>query len=261
MRKIYLALFLISGFVIGSCNKGYSDDVIEGGTILAQTSFEGSMLPFKHAHSGADIYTDPTAPDGSQVLRFTYPPGHPGGYSTDVVWVEFQQGYNEVKVEYYFKYSENFFFNRVDNKQIYVDTGDQTNFFLSAVDNNYIGGTGIQTEIQYVGQWGNIGEAERRWPNMSDVVIFPNIWYKVIFYFKLNTNGRSNGILKVWVNNTQIMDYSDVVFNTGSSANQPCYSLKFDPVWGGGGEPKPNATDYFYVDAVKIWAGPFKFRV
>ena len=98
MRRIALALFLTIVFVIGGCNKGDIDDMIEGGTELAQTSFEGSMLPFKHEHSGADIYTDPTAPDGSQVLRFTYPPGHPSGYSTDLACVAFEQSYNEAKV-------------------------------------------------------------------------------------------------------------------------------------------------------------------
>jgi hypothetical protein len=257
MRRIVLIQFLISIFVIGGCSDSDSDDEIESGTLLAQTSFEGSMLPFKQVHSGADIYTDPTAPDGTRVLRFTYPPGHPSGYSTDNVWVWFEQGGNEVKVEYYFKYSENFFFHRVDNKQLYVDVGDQTNFFISAVDTNYIGGVGIHTEIQVVCQYGNIGSAMRAWPNMSHVTIRPNIWYKVNFYFRLNTNGRSNGILKMWVDDTQIMDYSDIVFNTGSDANKPFSCLKFDPVWGGAGRPKPNVADYFYVDAVKILGGPF----
>jgi len=93
---------------------------------------------------------------------------------------------------------------------------------------------------------------------MSNVVILPAIWYKVTFYFKLYTNGRNDEILKIWVNDTQIMDYSDIVFNTGSDANKPFSCLKFDPVWGGAGDPKPNATDYFYVDVVKIMADPFK---
>ena len=266
MNRITFALFLISTFIIGGCNDGSPDDVIDGGsdgvikggTLLAQASFEGSILPFSHLYDGVDIYADPTAPDGSHVLRFAYPPYHPSGYSTGLAWVWFEQGCNEVKAEYHFKYSDNFYFHRVDNKQVYIDIGDQTNFFLSTVDTDYIGGTGINTEMHFVCQYGNIGSAIRETPNMSNVVIRPDNWYKVTLYFKLNTNGQPDGILKLWVNDTQIMDYSDIVFNTGSDANKPFTCLKFDPVWGGVGGPKPNATDYFYVDAVKIWAGPFE---
>ena len=72
-------------FVTGSCNNGGLDGgEMEGGTILAQTSFEETMFPFTQGNSGADIYTDSTTPDGNRVLRFTYPPGHPGGYATIV---------------------------------------------------------------------------------------------------------------------------------------------------------------------------------
>ena len=265
MRNIALFLLMISGFVFGSCNGSPADVVdddadeqIDDGTLLAEASFEGSMLPFSHLYDGADIYADSTAPDGSRVLRFTYPPGHPSGYSTGLVWVWFEQGFQEVRVEYHFRYSDNFFFHRVDNKQTYIDIGDQTNFFLSAVDPFNIGGTGIPTEIHFICQYGNIGSAIRKTPNVLNVAIHPNVWYKVTLYFRLNKDGQPDGILKVWVDDTQIMDYSDIVFNTGSDANKPFTCLKFDPVWGGAGGPKPNATDYFYVDAVKIWAGPFK---
>jgi len=280
MKNITLLLLLIPAFFMGGCKGGNAgdepiddeveeviddgsdekpvDDTIKGGTLLAEASFEGSMLPFTHEYDGADIYTDPTAPDGSMVLRFTYPPGHPSGYSTDLAWVWFEQGSNEVKVEYHFKYSENFYFHRIDSKQVYLDIGDQTNFFLSVVDTNYIGGVGINTEINFVCQYNNIGSAIRETPNMSQVAIHPNIWYKVNLYFKLNTDSRPDGILRVWVDDTRIMDYSDIVFNTGSDSNKPFTCLKFDPVWGGAGGPKPDDTDYFYIDAVKIWAGPFK---
>ena len=87
-------------FVTGSCNNGSFDGgEMEGGTILAQMSFEESMFPFMQGNSGADIYTDSTAPDGNRVLRFTYPPSHPGGYATDIVWVWFEQGRDVVRVE------------------------------------------------------------------------------------------------------------------------------------------------------------------
>ena len=261
-----LLLFMISAFVICGCNGGGADDEIndaddeiETGTLLAQASFEGTMHPFSCLYDGADIYADATEPDGSRVLRFTYPPGHPSGYSTALAWVWFEQDIHEVKAEYCFKYSENFFFHRVDNKQVYLDIGDQTNFFLSTVDTFHIGGVDVKTELHFVCQYGNIGTAIRETPNMSDVAIHPNVWYKVTLYFKLNTNGRADGILKIWVDGKQIMDYSDIMFNTGSDANKPFTCLKFDPVWGGAGGPKPNATDYFYIDAVKIWAGPFKY--
>ena len=277
---------MILTLVMGGCKGGSADDVIEGddgdviekereedmseendedadneiekGTLLASASFEGTMFPFSYLYDGVDIFDDPTAPDGSRVLRFTYPPYHPSGYSTALAWVWFEQGSHEVKTEYHFKYSDNFYFHRIDNKQVYLDIGDETNFFISAVDTNYIGGVGIHTELHFICQYGNIGEALRQTPNVSDVVIRPNVWYKVTLYFKLNHDSQPDGLLKVWVDDKQIMDYSDIVFNTGSDANKPFTCLKFDPVWGGVGGLKPDATDYFYIDAVKIWAGPFE---
>ena len=57
--------------------------------------------------------------------------------------------------------------------------------------------------------------------------------------------------LKSWAQNVML-------FNSGIDANTSFSCLKFDPVWGGVGDPKPEATDYFYIDAVKIWAGPFE---
>ena len=259
MKRVAFAFFWITIIVMGGCNDDGSDDVLIGGTLLAEASFEGSMFPFTHHYDGADICTDPTAPDGSQVLRFTYPPGHPSGYSTDLAWVCFEQSRTEVKVEYYFKYSDNFFFHQVANKQLYVDAGEKTNFVLSAVDFTHTGGIGISATMQIGCQDGNIGVAELKNPNMADVEISSNIWYKVTLYFKLNKDGQRNGILKLWIDGEQIMDYSDVLFNRGIDANMPVSCLKFDPVWGGVGDPKPNTTDYFYVDAVKIWAGPFEF--
>ena len=266
MKRTTFALFLIAIFVVGGCNDGNPDDVIDedanevlkGGTLLAEASFEGTMLPFTHVYDGADIYVDPTAPDGNRCLRFTYPPFHPSGYSTDLAWICFDESRTEVKVEYHFKYSDNFFFHRVANKQLYVVTGEHTDFVLSAVDFDNIGGVGIKTAMQIGCQDGNIGVTELQNPNMADVAICSNIWYKVTLYFKLNKDGQRDGILKLWIDDTQIMDYSDVLFNAGIDANTPFSCLKFDPVWGGVGDPKPNATDYFYIDAVKIWAGPFE---
>jgi len=267
MRDIILILLMISAFFICSCKgNGAEEEVIddgsgeveEVGTLIVEASFEGTMFPFTHEHDGADIYADQTAPDGSHVLRFTYPPGHPSGYSTDLAWVCLEQSLTEVKVEYCFKYSNNFFFHPVANKQLYVVVGEHTDFVLSTVDTLSIGGTGINPIMQIGCQDGNIGIAELKNPNMvHNIVIRSNSWYKVTLYFKLNKDGRRDGVLKLWINDTQIMDYSDVLFNSGIDANTPFSCLKFDPVWGGVGGPKPNATDYFYIDAVKIWAGPF----
>jgi len=274
MKNIALLMVLISAFFMGSCKERNSEDseveaviddgsddsdeVKEGGTLLAEASFEGSMHPFTHEYDGADIYTDPTAPDGNRVLRFTYPPGHPSGYSTDLAWICFEQSRTEVKVEYHFKYSENFYFHRVANKQLYVVVGEHTDFVISAVDTTHTGGLGINTMLQVGCQDGNTGITELKNPNMGKVAISANIWYKVMLYFKLNKDGQRDGILKLWINDKQIMDYSDVLFNAGKDVNTPFSCLKFDPVWGGVGDPKPNVTDYFYIDAVKIWAGPFE---
>ena len=268
MRKIAFFL-LISTFVMNGCRNGDADDgayIVDDGSIdgidgcilVAEASFEGSMLPFTHEHDGADIFIDPTAPDGSRVLRFTYPPGHPSGYSTDLAWVCLEQSVTAANVEYYFKYSENFFFHPVANKQLYVVVGEYTDFVISAVDTIHTGGIGINTILQIGCQDGNVGMTELKNPNMADNVnISSNSWYKVTLYFQLNKDGQRDGILKLWVDDIQIMDYTDVLFNSGIDANTPFSCLKFDPVWGGVGDPKPEDTDYFYVDAVKIWAGSF----
>ena len=276
MRRVAIFL-LISTFVMNSCRNGGADkeiddntddgivnddsgDGIDGGTLVVEASFEGTMLPFTdHPNfDGLDIFSDPTAPDGSRCLRFSYPPGFPSGESTDLAWICFEQGRTEVKMEYHFKYSDNFYFHPVANKQLYVPIGEHTDIVISAVDTFAMGGVGANTMMSIGLQDANVGFAENRIPNMAEVAIRSDIWYKITLYFKLNKDSQPDGIIKLWVDDTQISDYSDIVFNRGVDANTPCSCIKFDPVWGGVGNPKPNITDYFYIDAVKIWAGPFE---
>ena len=258
MKGIALFLFLISIFVISCCDdNGSGDPIEESGTLLAQGSFEGVYSPFSKEYSGSDIYLDPTAPDGSYSLRFTYTIGHRSGYAPDNVWVWWSQPAQELWTQYYAKLSGNFYLHNVTQKLTYWMIEDSnTNFFIGIIGTAHGDDTGkLEAQLQR----GNVGTTFRYTSNVNyNPTIQNDRWYKFTIYNKLNTNGQSNGILRVWLDDNLVMDHSNALYTSDSDANKPIQSFSFTPIFGGMGPATKPAVDYIYFDAVRILTGPFK---
>jgi hypothetical protein len=233
---------------------------LTGGTMLQQGSFEGAASPFKIEYSGADIYTDSTAPDGTRSLRFTYPSGYGPGNAPDNVFVGLAAT-NELLTEYYFKYSANYFRHYIVNKLTYWWIGATSNFYVGVSGPSGVSGN---NKITVALQHNNTGQTDDLVPNTgNDVLIANGQWYKLTLYSKLNTGGGANGILKVWIDelagagDVLVMDYSNAPFLVGSDSSKQFNEFAFGPIFGGAGGGNKPAIDYMYFDKVSIKAGPF----
>ena len=258
MKKIALFLCLISVFVLSGCNDDDSGNTIEeSGILLAQGSFEGDYVPFTREDAGSDIYLDPTAPDGNYSLRFTFPIDQQSGYAPDHVWVWWPEPVQELWTQYYVKLSNNFFLHHVTQKLTYwMIEESNTNFFIGIIGTAH-GDDTRKLEAQL--QRGNVGTTIRYISNMDyNPTIQNGIWYTLTIYNKLNTNGQSNGILRVWLDDRLVMDHTDALYTSDSDANKPIQSFSFTPIFGGMGPAAKPAIDYIYFDAVRIQTGPFK---
>ncbi|GAA4278327.1 Ig-like domain-containing protein [Aquimarina mytili] len=81
-------------------------------------------------------------------------------------------------------------------------------------------------------------------------------WYTIKQYIKLNTPGRKNGVLKMYVDGELKLEKNDVEYRLPGKGNVKINSLimhtyrggnRTDPVWW-----SPN-TDYAFFDDVKVW--------
>lgn len=78
-------------------------------------------------------------------------------------------------------------------------------------------------------------------------------WHQWEAVFELNDLGQANGIFKMWIDGTLIMDYSDVVYITNGNVNR-FFSWKWNPTWGGIGGQRTRADqinlDHVYLSGV-----------
>ena len=257
MKNIPLSLCLVVVILAGGCNDGGSDEPEEDGTVLVSGSFEGDYSPFTKENTGIDIYADTSAPDGNYSLRFTFPSGYTSGYAPGIVWAWWPEPVQELWTQYYTKLSSNFFLHNITQKLTYWYIEDsQTNFFIGIIGTAHGDDTGqLEAELQR----GNENITYRYISNTGYSTTFRNdVWYKITVHTILNTNGQSNGLLRVWVDDNLVMDHPDAVYTTGSDADKPVQSFAFAPIFGGMGPATKPATDYIYFDAVTIQTYPFK---
>jgi len=195
------------------------------------------------------VSTDSASGSASSSLRYTYSQGYANGDSPAKIWITFSQT-QELWTQYYFKYSSNFYLHRVVQKQAYWyisgDSSTNSNFFIG-ISGSALGDETRQVEAQL--QRANVGATNRYISNTkNNPKVANNVWYKLTVHCKLNTNGQSNGILQVWLDDVLVMDYSNALYTSGSDANKPIGSFAFDPIFGGMGTEKKPQDDYFFVD-------------
>ncbi len=235
---LILALWLVPG--------------IAHATVLLSGSFENGLFsPFRERTiTGATVVTDSTAPNGTGSLKFTFPAGLYGGVAPDIVSRSFTST-NEMWIQYWFKYSSNWRWNTIMNKQIYVPTGSQSlpeevNFFIGAMS-----------------QWGEqIGFSTQHNSDSSLNQTFRSfgwtltkgVWHKVVIHVKMNTAGVQDGIAQVWVDDVLRINQSNVLYRkTGQSYGFTNFQMT--PIYGGGKETIPT-EQYLWFDHVLVQTTP-----
>jgi len=184
-------------------------------------------------------------------LRFTFPAGWPPGYEPGKAWGSFPQT-DELWTEYWFKYSEGFQFQNVTNKHVYwvLGSGDREGDFTLMTN-----GSGKM----WMGPQPKGGTSTAFYANLGyDPTIKLGEWYKATVYIKLNTTTNPfNGIFRLWINDTPVMDHKNVNYRTNTYINSKMAYIELIPVWGGSGGSNKAKTDYFWLDAIRIQTSPF----
>jgi hypothetical protein len=247
MMKIFGVVILLINLSVLSLAAGTAS---AAGVTLPHTQHWNAVSPWKQVFGGSALDGSASAPgSASTSLRFEYSSGMSNGHAPDKVWVNFA-GQSELWTRYYFKYSSNYYFHPIDNKQAYwyiQNSSLSTNWYVSCSSNR---------KMRMVFQRGSQGSGTR-WSNTGyNPTIERNVWYEITTRVVLNTGEQSNGIFQMWINGKLVIDARDVPFLVGPDVGKKVNSMAFDPVFGGNsGESKP-ATDYFWVDFTNISTKP-----
>lgn len=214
---------------------------------IASHGFDnGTFGPFgTHNPPGpASITNEDHAPgSGPNSLRFDYSPGTLSGYEPTNVWL--QNGIpsaSEIYTQYWFKYSDNWYWHFAANKQAYWYIGEGVNFWIGVAEQQMI------LEPQ---NYDGVGNSARWYPNLATKRIEPGVWYKFKMRTVLNTASNQDGIIEMWIDDVKIMHRTNIRYATGIKAGSKLNQFAFYPIWGGGGNTKPS-NQHFYVDDFKI---------
>ena len=90
----------------------------------------------------------------------------------------------------------------------------------------------------------------------SSAALSTNVWHKVEVYLKMNTvssgKGLSNGVMQQWIDGTQVINRSDVLYRTGQDATKKWANFVLAP-WIGDGSP---IAQSMWIDELSIATAP-----
>ena len=217
--------------------------------------------------SNVRIVSDNSAPVSSpNVLQFKFPTGlraGDGGNGQFSAWDSSKSEYKEIYESTWVKIpSPDFETQLVGVKllgywgvgQKYSNPGGVPNQIFNLIPGNYES-TSIksswQINMHQQNQLNrNLYQNRNNWKLLE-----ANKWARFEFYMKLNDIGSKNGILRVWLDGTLILEYTDVEWRT-VTASSGFYGRQWDPIWGGGGGTAKTRDDYLYVDHIYISGVP-----
>lgn len=209
------------------------------------------------------LKSDPTAPQSpGSVLEYTWPAGLPIGNSAgsfngwdgksggDLSRTEYSQTYESgwIKLE-----GSSFESPDAGMKLLGfwgVGEGRNWNKVANQIYSMIPGGTRSAFTLD-IRQQGPVSRSMQQNKTGAALLVVGR-WVRYEIYMKLNDIGRANGVLKMWINGTLTHDYRDVTWRT-SSAPSGFFGRRWDPIWGGmGNPPRKTKTDRMLVDHVYI---------
>jgi hypothetical protein len=237
---LIIALLLIPSMVYAWTDTSHMDGTYP--------NFGGNWSCIDATPGHGSIINDPTTPDPSTSLQFTFPKGMGDAGYPAKCWNVFPAAQKEFWVQYYVKYSNNYNFHPIADKQVYF----MTDYPGTGYRNNY-----------FIGRWSdghivleNQGVAGGNW--FSNTNYNPTLqagrWYKITHHFKVNTIGQNNGVAEIWINDQLVMSYSNL--QVIGSNNTGISEWHISPVYGGNtGATKPS-EDYQYYDLAIVSTSP-----
>ena len=194
------------------------------------------------------IASVPSSPDPSNALKISFPTGFVGGWQTAYCSGPHYDS-DEIYMQVYVYFPTGYQFHTVGNKIAY----SYINPASGGYHGNYIFGifgsdrqVVIQTQPSSTSKlYGALNKVY--YNNRTYTRIDTGQWYKLSHYFKLNTSGVSNGIIRIWVNDVLAAEYTDVNMRGGDEGSDNWYATSLQPIWGGMYQTK-TVGDYFYMD-------------
>jgi hypothetical protein len=167
-------------------------------------------------------------------------PGTDNGREPFHCSVSLPTGTREIYFQYYIKFGNNWQWHPTIDKHFYI-------YGYHPTDGSKVAGavesrrrsTG-KTEIQYASA-SIFGQGYRYTNVLPAIDIKKGVWYKITGWIHAGTPGGYNGKVKVWVNDTLQLDYTNVPVLADYATHIATASLT--PVWGG------------YVDGLSVPAG------
>ena len=196
---------------------------------------------------GATIDSGASTPDPGNALKMTYPSGWHDAQEPAMCWNMFPSQVNEFWIQYYFKYSSNYSWHGVDNKQTYyiIGSNKNTNFYTSITGDLHIS---IVTQTF---------ATDRFFPNTSyNPTIEKNRWYKVTLHSVINSPGNLDGVAQLWLDDQLVINNNNVGYRSSSQSGMGFTEADISPVYGGSAGLIKPATDYQWYDFIIISTSP-----
>jgi len=193
----------------------------------------------------ASIITDASAPVSAPTVgQWKYPVGFGGGTAPATMYYPLPNPFDEGFVGFAWKASNPWQgHSSFVNKIMFLQSRNSTcgNLYMTMY-----GPTGGPFELRVAPEWGNWSWLT---PNVNNVPVALGTWHKIELYFKYNTSGNSDGIVRWWMDGTMIGNYTNVSFHPSGCFGE----FQFSPTWGGIGDSKTE-TDYYWYDHAYISA-------
>lgn len=202
------------------------------------------------------IATVPGSPDPSKVLQVNFPDGFGGGFNT-MYCSSTHYDSDDTYAQVYVYFPADYQFHTTANKIAYSylsesGGGNPGNLFMGVFGSD----RQVVIQTQPVSESKSYGAINKvYYNNRGYVKINTGTWYKLTYYVKLNTSGMSNGIIRIWVNDTLVSDYTDMNMRGGIYGARNFYATSLMPIWGGLYQTKSSA-DYFYMDRFIVSSTP-----
>lgn len=231
MKTLLTAFFLMisaSGWA-GPVSLGYTDHMDSPGS-------------WSFAYGSPSFVSEATSPDPSTVMRWTFSAGMGDGVAPGIATIN--PGANrELYFQYYFKYSSNWTYHPVVNKQVYIWANNQNENFYMGVGQF---SRGFKIDLQGTGGSKSIQDT-------AGVSIQSNRWYKVTAHIVINTGSNADGSAQVWIDDVSVINRTNLRFwnNADRFGN-----FAITPVWGGYQGDKVPSTQYLYIDELRIQTTP-----
>lgn len=191
----------------------------------------------------ASIVSDLAAPVSPPTVgQWRYPVGFAGGTAPATMYYPLPNPFDEGFVGYAWKASNPWQgHNSFVNKIMFLQSRNSScgNLYMTMY-----GPPGGPYDLRVAPEWGNWSWLT---PNATNVPVSLGTWHKIELYFKYNTAGQSNGIVRWWMDGTLIGNYTNISFGASGCFGE--YQLS--PTWGGVTDAKTE-TDYFWYDHVYI---------